>query len=298
MVLYRVTQDAPEFIAESGGLLSDVPLEPLKSSEPETPTVSVPNPSTAPVQASSHLDALVTTGTSSFSISTSVSASKLTGIADGEIANVGKGSGMVGAGLGRTGSTMRMFGTAARGSSVVICFDVSGSMLSGRGKSEKTYAKLEQEIARVIGTFDLKTTFNLVAFSKDAETYREGLTRATSEEKQRAVAWLKKKTPMVMRDPKASEDEKAAHHGTRADRALAAALQLQPDIIFFVSDGEPTGLRPDDILQLVAGAQQTQSRPTTINAIAYLADGGQRFMRGLAERNGGTYQEINPSDAE
>ncbi len=298
MVLYRVTQDAPEFIAESGGLLSDVPLEPLNSSEPETPTVSVPNPSTAPVQASSHLDALVTTGTSSFSISTSVSASKLTGIADGEIANVGKGSGMVGAGLGRTGSTMRMFGTAARGSSVVICFDVSGSMLSGRGKSEKTYAKLEQEIARVIGTFDLKTTFNLVAFSKDAETYREGLTRATSEEKQRAVAWLKKKTPMVMRDPKASEDEKAAHHGTRADRALAAALQLQPDIIFFVSDGEPTGLRPDDILQLVAGAQQTQSRPTTINAIAYLADGGQRFMRGLAERNGGTYQEINPSDAE
>lgn len=296
-VLYRVTQDAPEFIASSDGLLSDVPLEPLKSTEPEVPSVNVPNPSSAPVQ-SSHLDTVVTTANSSFNVATAVQAPKITGIGDSAIADAGQGLGGAGGMGGRAGATMRMFGTAARGSSVVICFDVSGSMLTGRGKSEKTYAKLEQEIARVIGTFDLKTTFNLVAFSRDAETYREGLTRATSEEKQRAIAWLKKMTPMVMWDSKASEAEKAFHRGTRADRALEAAMKFQPDIIFFVSDGEPTGLRPDDILQLVTGAQQTQSRPTTINAIAYLADGGQRFMKGLAERNGGTYQEINPGDTE
>jgi hypothetical protein len=296
--IYRVTQEAPEFVASSGGLLSDIPIEPMKATEPETPSVNIPNPSSAPVQATSNLDTVITTANSSFSIGTAVKAPQLTGLGEGDIAGAGKGLGTVGTGIGRAGSTMRLFGTAAKGNSVVVCFDVSGSMLSGRGKSEKTYAKLEAEIVRLIGTFDLKTSFNLVAFSHDGEVYRDGtLVRATSDEKQRAIAWLKKKTPMVMRDPKASEQEKAAHRGTRADLALSAALQLQPDIIFFVSDGEPTGMRPDDILQLVSGAQQTQKK-ATINAIAYLADGGQRFMKSLAERNNGTYQEVNPGDTE
>jgi hypothetical protein len=91
---------------------------------------------------------------------------------------------------------------------------------------------------------------------------------------------------------------KAFHHGTRADLGLAEAFNMKPDLIFFVSDGEPTGAQPAAILAAVAEAQKELARPAPIHSVAYMADSGQKFMKDLAEKNGGMYREVNPSDVQ
>ena len=74
---------------------------------------------------------------------------------------------------------------------------------------------------------------------------------------------------------------------------------INPAIIFFVSDGEPSGTGKNNsaemqkgILKQVAGYQSNAPKKVIINAIAYEADSGQAFMRKLAEGNGGEFKNI------
>ncbi len=46
-------------------------------------------------------------------------------------------------------------------------------------------------------------------------------------------------------------------------------------------------------LTLMALIKSTGRRPI-INAIAYMADDGQKFMKDLAEKNKGSFREVNP----
>jgi hypothetical protein len=169
-------------------------------------------------------------------------------------------------------------------------------MIQGTGKSEATYEQLEKEVIRVLQSLELKNQFGLVVFSQDARIFKPRLVKATSDEKNAAIQWLKKHNPDVIHDPRAKDEEKQFHHGTRADRGLEEAFALRPDVVFFVSDGEPSGTTPQRVLAQVEATQQGRAIPASVHSIAYLADGGQKFMRELAERNGGSFREVNPSD--
>ena len=204
----------------------------------------------------------------------------------------GKGAAEMASGMGREGGTMmRMFNVQAKAQNVVFVVDVSGSMISG-GKTVKTYEVLEREVVKVINGLSDRNAFGIVVFSKDAALYRPQLVRANNEEKGRGVNWLKKISPDQINDPRASEEERQFHHGTRADLGLARAFAMQPDTIFFISDGEPSGARPPEILQQVQALQSNLPQPVTIHAIAFHADDGQKFMQELAAQNRGTFREV------
>lgn len=301
VVLYRSQEEPPQFVAGGvEGLLADTSkLEPPPETKPEqqpqeTPSVSTPA-SQAPVVS---VEPLTTTAGAAVSVAPSDLKRTMKSIGGNDTDNLGAGLGLTGGGLGMGGggTSMRFFGTKATGQNIVIVVDVSGSMVKGKGKSSKTYGELEKEVIRVLRGFDLKSSFGLIVFSRDAKTFRSHLVRSTSEEKERAVAWLKKHNPSIFEDPKADEEDKAFHHGTRADRGLEEAFALAPDLIFFVSDGEPTGSKPAQVIEAVAAAQKNLPKPAAIHSIAYLADSGQRFMRELAEANGGLFREVNPKD--
>ena len=299
--IYRVQDDAPEFVAETGSLLADPTQLPLPDiTPPETPREYEPSTTTPDATSPSiAIDAVATTATSSFKTNTAPVVAKLGNLAS--LAGSGNGEAVgkavAGVAMGRTGaSTMRFMGTQAKGQSVVFVVDVSGSMIRGGGKSEKTYEVLEKEVASFIRNLDLKCTFGLVVFSADAKAYRPNLIQASSEEKQRAITWLKKLNPTNIDDKKLEEAERKFHMGTRADRGLAEAFVMGPDVIFFISDGEPTGAKPADILAQVELAQNERPAPASVNSIAYLADSGQRFMKALAEKNGGLFREVNPNE--
>ncbi|MDB6152967.1 MAG: von Willebrand factor type domain, partial [Chthoniobacteraceae bacterium] len=111
------------------------------------------------------------------------------------------------------GSAMRMFGVQSKANSIVVCLDVSSSMITGE-KSLQTYEVLEKEVIKVIRDLSSLARFGVVVFSKDAQTYRDVLVRATNEEKDKAVNFIKKLAPMQARNPKASVEEQEFHHGT------------------------------------------------------------------------------------
>jgi hypothetical protein len=190
---------------------------------------------------------------------------------------------------------VKFFGKETQVRAVVFVVDISGSMIGGQ-KSAKTYDELEDEVKRVIRGLDRQTLFGIVAFSGDAYLYRSSLVAATNDEKQRAINWLRKQSPVGMDDAN-DEEEKKKHHGTRADKGLEAAFKLQADTIFFVSDGEPTGANPAQVLKMVDEFQKGRPKPAVINAVAYLADSGQKFMQDLAAKTAGTFREINPRTA-
>jgi hypothetical protein len=292
-VLYHAIQPAPDFVSPEGPLVSDSvdvapPVVAVAASEQE-----LTNDPTAGVEMLT-----VSTSSAQFTVPTTNMASmngRTLGDMASKIDDAAKGLVGMGAGPGRVGGPMKFMGVQSTGTSVVFVVDVSGSMISGE-KSVKTYEVLEREVARFIKNLDEHSAFGIVVFSKDAKSYKQQLVRANREEKERGINWLKKLTPENYRDSRASDEEREFHHGTRADRGLAEAFEMGPDIIFFVSDGEPTGASPTQILKLVEEHQKNTTKKTSINAVAYLADSGQKFMRDLAEKNGGTFREVNPRD--
>jgi ABC-type arginine transport system ATPase subunit len=295
VVLFHVLEAAPDFSAEGGNLVGEQSDALAEDAAPklEEAQLQVQMPtSNAPA-----IEVLTTTGASSLTLASASSSMRglgTEGLAE-KVNNLGKGL-VVGQGAGRMGGTMmNFFNTKANAQSVVFVVDVSGSMLSSP-KSVQTYEVLEKEVAKVLRGLPATAKFGVVVFSREARAFREQLISATSDDKVKAINWLKKMSPEVTRDPRTSEDERQFHHGTRADLGLERAFAMQPDVIFFASDGEPTGVRPPQILEKVQALQKELPRPTVVNVVAYLADGGQPFMRDLAKQNQGTFREITLAD--
>jgi hypothetical protein len=294
VVLFRVVQPTIDFVSEGGPLVADSVAE---APIPEGIQTSEHELKTDPTLGLELMS--VSTANTSFVVPDAKLLS-MDGKTLGDIASriEGAAKGLVGTGgtgVEKAGGTQKFMGVQSTGTSVVFVVDVSGSMISGE-KSVKTYEVLEREVIKFVRNLDERSAFGIVVFSRDAKSFKQHLVRANREEKERGVNWLRKLSPEQSQDPRADEEERAFHHGTRADRGLAEAFEMRPDIIFFVSDGEPTGATPSQILKQVEQIQSGTAKKTSINAVAYLADGGQKFMRELAEKNGGTFREVNPRD--
>lgn len=203
----------------------------------------------------------------------------------------GGGGGMGGGGGG--GSGINFFGLRATARSVVFCVDISSSMIHGK-KNEASYQTFENELIKAIKGLAPTMRFAVVAFSGEATAYRDSLTDARPDEKDRACNWYKKQTPTIINNPKATEAQKNKHHGTRHDLALEKAFAMKPDVIFVASDGEPSKFSDDEVHAKVEELVKSTGRRPIINAIAYMADDGQKFMKDLAEKNKGSFREVNP----
>lgn len=294
VVLFKAVQQVPDFVAEGGSLVEDATV--MAKPEEEAAQTLVHEVKTEPTIGLELMSTSITN--TSFVVPAAKTMSmegKTLGDLSSKIEGAAKGLAGAGSGVGKMGGTMKFMGVQSTGSSVVFVVDVSGSMISGE-KSVKTYEVLEKEVVKFIQSLDERSAFGIVVFSKDAKSFKQHLVRASREEKERGINFLKKMTPETYRDPRADEEEKAFHHGTRADRGLAEAFEMKPDVVFFVSDGEPTGATTGQILKQVEQSQAGATKKTSINAVAYLADSGQKFMRELAEKNGGTFREVNPRD--
>lgn len=306
--MFQQISEVPDFLAggDEGGLIADTAVAHEPEPLPNSGTLAVPTPTPAVSgMAGPGLDAIASVApmNSAFRIG----AAPVNEIKMGRAGSVtmddamtkalAEGLNKASAGMSRAGGTsmVKFFGKATQVQAVVFVVDISGSMVMG-AKSAKTYEELEDEVKRVIRGLDAKTLFGIVAFSGEAHLYKPELVAATNDEKQRAIYWLRKQTPVGW-DKSDDPQEKRKHQGTRADKGLEAAFKLQPDTVFFVSDGEPTGANPEQVLKSVGEWQKGRSKPVVINAVAYLADSGQKFMKDLATQSAGSFREINPRDA-
>jgi hypothetical protein len=213
---------------------------------------------------------------------------------------LGFGSGMgSGMGGGGGGGGIGFFGLRMAARNIVLVIDISGSMIQGK-KDRTAYDRLEKEAVTAMQGLDLNSRLNIIAFSGEPFVFSENSVTAGPGDKNRAIEWLKSYSPChclpsgtTKGNGKIWQSGKGKRHaGTSSEKALERAFQLKPDTILFVSDGEPTDAKPNEILKRVESWQRQQQKKVVINTIAYHADSGEDFMESLAKQNGGQFKNI------
>ncbi|MFN0056574.1 MAG: VWA domain-containing protein [Planctomycetales bacterium] len=189
----------------------------------------------------------------------------------------GQGGGSGGGFSGGSGGGVGFFGASAAAESCVYVFDMSGSMHGRR------FRRALSELNRSISDLKPHQRFFVIMFSDSAvplfadlsttellETFRVELFPATVENKHKARAWLSKL--------------KADGH-THPTTALKLAIDLKPDVIFFLTDGEI----PEEVLSEVSAYNQKQ---VPVHSIEFEnLEGAQRLQR-LSSQNSGPFRHV------
>ena len=157
---------------------------------------------------------------------------------------------------------------------VVFVLDTSMSM---RGQPMEL---AKQALIKVITSLPESVAFDVVMFDKSAEAWQPRLLPATDANKSDAS-----RTVMA----------RGMKLGTASHAALTATFGLEPEVIYFLSDGEPTDGQPSQIVSSVAALNRTQR--VSIHTIGVVTDRGggiglTRFMQPLAQQNYGNFQLV------
>ncbi len=197
------------------------------------------------------------------------------GTAQGAEEGPSRGLGPIG-GKART----RLFGIEGEGSRFVYLFDRSGSM--GWMNNRPLMAAAAQ-LLESLDQLDRSHQFQVIfynhrnwIFSPKGESNR--LFFATDRNKELAARFVRGIT---------------ADGGTEHEGALRAAIALQPDVIFFLTDADEPRLWPNQLEQL-----RRRARGITIHAIEFgfgPQQNPRNFLVQLAEQNGGQHTYIDVS---
>jgi len=304
LVLFRPPPEVGDFTTGGGeGFLSGSEAGPAGApmpAQPETPTMELPSTGTATpesvVTAITHASAKPATFALAAGISAPGAIGMLPGAGGQTSAAGGGGGGIPGLAAQRARavrSRLNVFGLQAEGERIVFMVDISGSMVSMRdGKSEATYRRLEKEIASAIRNLDERSQFNVITFAGLVAAFAPDLVTATSNNKTRAIRWLGKEGPYA---ELAARKPPGKHDGTNAGGAVELGLPMRPDIVYFASDGSPKGAGPAQIFEMIERHVAATGVPLKVFSVSYKSggdDGGKQFMRGLAERTGGSFTEV------
>jgi hypothetical protein len=141
-------------------------------------------------------------------------------------------SGLAGAvsGLKSVASTAAFFGVEAEGERIVVVVNTSVSVRNKAQRRGVSWARIQEEVTGLVDRLDGGTLFAIVQFSQGVRIFPDSLAPATAPNRQAVRAWVSENlrgNPAIERD--------AVHFGHEA--ALVAALGLEPDVIFLVTDG-------------------------------------------------------------
>lgn len=187
---------------------------------------------------------------------------------------VGNAAGGAGIGLGGDGTlpgenTIGFFGTRAAAQSVIFIVDMSGSMEGNR------FPRAQQELSRAVHQLHVTQKFYIFFFNaKTIPLYypapSKELVAATPMIKRKTTRWIYERKPVGGTDP--------------AD-ALRRALEMRPDVIFFLTDGD---FAPEcrDI------ARQLNQHGTVIHTLALQNRDGVALLSGIAEDHKGTFRFV------
>lgn len=225
---------------------------------------------------------------------------------------LGRGQGQgIGNGIGNGregGNGKSFFGGGIEGKSFVFVLDCSLSMNHPHDSDAKTrFRKMKMELANSLSHLRADQEFFIVFFNHEAIPMpAERMVSAVPENQQHFLAWV---------------DEVPAFGDTDPTAALAMALRMRPDVIYFLTDGCFSG-PANDIVKSIhqsrttihtfvfdtwltekqqAGLELIRQKKTSA-AMTKLGESTYRRMRelvtaeqvmqGLAARNGGKYHVI------
>jgi hypothetical protein len=187
------------------------------------------------------------------------------------LGGAGEGSGD-GSALSGGGAGTSFFGVSSRGMRFAYIVDRSGSM----SESRKMRTAM-RELARSIETLPDYAYFHIVLFSTEyiEPPMQNGWMRAKRSVIDRLNRWLDDVPPSGGTEPMPAFYE-------------VFALDVPPDVIFFLTDGQI----PENTPGLIADANQRGGR-VTINTIAFGDDRSEDLLRRIANDSGGAYRRVS-----
>lgn len=158
---------------------------------------------------------------------------------------------------------------------VVFVLDTSGSM---RGEP---MASAKAALISVVEKLPPEVRFDVVMFDKTATVWQPRLVPATSQAKTEITSLI---------------HNRGMGNGTASFAALEAAFGLEPEAVYFLSDGRPTDSQPDQIYNTLFALNRT--RRVSLYTIGLVTNRGNAadlilFMKPLAEQNFGSFQVAN-----
>lgn len=153
---------------------------------------------------------------------------------------------------------------------IVFVLDSSGSMHGAPILAAK------QTLINAIESLPEVVHFGVVMFDRQADAWQPRLVPATAEAKKNAAR-------AIVARPLAPL--------TASGSALSVAFKLEPEAIYFLSDGEPTDDQPSSIVN--ACSDLNRARRISIHTIGVVTAGGHgglsMFMKPLSSRNYGKF---------
>lgn len=201
------------------------------------------------------------------------------------------------------GSAINFFGIRDISNSVVIMIDVSDSMfgrtgdlnyrthkLVRKGKAE-SFQRVRDEAIKLVQSLTPATRFGIVRWSGGAYSWKPQLVPATEENKVAAIAHIQDEI-----DYQSAPRRAGSAGGTRHDFALEEAFKLKPQTIYMLTDGNATGVTPEQVYAVAAAGQKELATRAHLHVLYYLTGEERKrerdFLQQLAARNGGQFRII------
>ncbi len=219
----------------------------------------------------------------------------------GSIGGIGGGGG--GAGRGLTGgmgySDTKFFGENVRTRAIVICMDISPSMIA-----KGVTVDVLTETTKMLENMNVGTKFNVVVFVDGATPFAPQMVYATQENKDAGLAWLKQ--PFDGR----RQGQNHATSGSTPVDAVHMAVEMGADTVFILSDDPPylktgnatTGVEitthMDDIEKFVRSIESTTGKSIRFYPILYKPFENERgkqaidYYKTIARASGGKCRVI------
>lgn len=184
--------------------------------------------------------------------------------------------GLGGAGGGGVGTT-QFFGASAKGKRFLYVIDRSASMAE-HGAMDVA----KREILASIGKLSPSMYFQIILYNDEPSVLNlgvSGLALASERNIAKARELVQSASPLG---------------GTDHEKALRRALELKPDVVFFLSDADDANGKM--IAQISNLNNRSRKSSCTIHVIQFVHDPFRKpdkTIRQLAERNRGTYRMID-----
>ena len=182
----------------------------------------------------------------------------------------GEGTGDEAGGVADPGLGAAFFGSQGAGKTFVYIVDMSGSMYGAR------FERARRELISSIEKLNPEQSFHVFFFSDQTFPLffpkpATSLIKANSSNKKKSVRWIRAREPGGLTNPIMS---------------LRAALDLKPDVIFLLTDGEVDD--PEQVRKII----QDNNVRTTIHTIAFENEDGANTLERIAKENRGSFRFV------
>lgn len=219
-------------------------------------------------------------------------------------------SGLMGAlgALSSQASSVSFLGITEEASRFVIIVDTSVTVVNAVTAAGSSMEAIRDEAIRMVKSLNANTLFGFVQHSRNYDPFQNNLIPATVPNKELALEWLGRefRTDGSGSGWRSGPPVQGDRNGILT--ILNFAFNMQPDVIFLISDGgyfastTDGGQRPvpiDDVLDLVRDRQNDLPDDARIHAIHFPDPRGidddriGNRIRSIATRNGGKYRRID-----